>query len=96
MSKRNGTLRKPTPSRLASMRVALLSAISSMEPLVVAVLLVALVVLGGCATTGSTVTATRTICAPWRAITYSGKGDTAPTKEQIRVHNRTGENLKCW
>lgn len=60
-----------------------------------AVLLLLLAIyLGGCATTSST--ETKAQCAAWRPITYSLKGDTARTVKQIRVHNRTGQNLRCW
>jgi hypothetical protein len=52
--------------------------------------------LAGCQTTGTTVTTTKAQCGPWRAITYSSKGDTAQTVKQVRVHNRTGQHLKCW
>jgi hypothetical protein len=50
--------------------------------------------LAGCQTTSTT--ETRAQCSAWRAITYSTKGDTAPTVKQVRVHNRTGQNLGCW
>jgi uncharacterized protein YceK len=57
---------------------------------------VSAILLSGCVTTRTTVTTTEGRCAAWRAITYSGKGDTAPTVRQIRVHNRTGQRLGCW
>lgn len=41
-------------------------------------------------------TETRNACAPWRAITYDGKRDTAPTKQQVQEHNETGANIGCW
>lgn len=50
--------------------------------------------LAACSTTSST--ETKAQCAAWRAITYSSKKDTAVTVKQIRVHNRTGQNLGCW
>ena len=34
-------------------------------------------------------------CAAWRSILYSLK-DTAGTIQQVRVHNRVGQNLGCW
>ena len=50
----------------------------------------------GCASIPSTATGLKAQCAPWRAITYSGKRDTPATTRQVRVHNLTGENLGCW
>jgi hypothetical protein len=47
----------------------------------------------GCQTTATT---TKTVCAPWRAITYSGTKDTPNTVRQIRVHNQSGRNVGCW
>lgn len=35
-------------------------------------------------------------CAGWRALDYDGQNDTLPTIEQIRIHNQTGVNKKCW
>ena len=35
-------------------------------------------------------------CAAWRSITYSSSKDTPETVKQVRVHNRVGQNLKCW
>lgn len=52
-------------------------------------------ILAACQTT-TTATASRTVCAPWRAITYSGTRDTQQTQRQVKVHNRTGQNLGCW
>jgi hypothetical protein len=52
--------------------------------------------LAACATTGSTATGREAQCAPWRAISYSGKRDSPATVRQVRVHNRTGQNLGCW
>jgi hypothetical protein len=43
-----------------------------------------------------TVTAAKTQCEAWRPITYSGTRDTPQTVRQVRVHNRTGQNLGCW
>jgi hypothetical protein len=51
--------------------------------------------LAGCAT-DMTATATKTLCAAWRPITYSGTRDTSNTVRQVRVHNKTGQNLGCW
>lgn len=55
-------------------------------------------VLGGCQTTGTTGTVTdkASRCAAWRAITYSAKGDTKLTIQQIRTHNLVGRKLGCW
>ena len=50
----------------------------------------------GCAATRTTATTTEALCAPWRAITYSGRNDTPQTVRQIRVHNATGAKLACW
>ena len=36
------------------------------------------------------------IQAAWRAITYSAKGDTKLTVDQIRTHNLVGRKLGCW
>jgi hypothetical protein len=52
--------------------------------------------LAACATTSSTATGLKAVCAPWRAISYASKRDSAPTVRQVRVHNRTGQNLGCW
>lgn len=52
--------------------------------------------LAGCQTTGTTVTTTKAQCAPWRALTYSGRRDSAVTVRGIRVHNLVGQKLKCW
>lgn len=60
----------------------------------VLVLIPLLALLAGCQTT--TATTTRTVCAPWRPITYSGTKDTAPTVKQVRTYNQTGRNLGCW
>jgi hypothetical protein len=54
------------------------------------------VLLAGCVSTGLTATASKTVCRSWVPITYSGRNDTGLTKRQIRVHNRTGQNLGCW
>jgi hypothetical protein len=35
-------------------------------------------------------------CAAWRGIKYQYPGDTLETIEQVRTHNATGRNLKCW
>jgi len=61
-------------------------------------LFVAIVPLLGAAQCAHDVVATspRTVCAPWKPITYSGTRDTAPTTKQVRVHNLTGRNLGCW
>jgi len=56
----------------------------------------ACLVLAGCQTTSTTVTTREAQCKPWRAITYSSSKDTKQTVQQIRVHNRTGQHLKCW
>lgn len=52
--------------------------------------------LAGCGTIPMTATTTKAQCAAWRAITYSSSKDTAPTVEQIRVHNQVGQKLGCW
>jgi outer membrane murein-binding lipoprotein Lpp len=52
--------------------------------------------LAGCATTATTATTAKAQCAAWRAITYSSKNDTAETVRQVRVHNRTGQKIRCW
>lgn len=53
--------------------------------------------LGGCVTTGTLTSATNTEsqCAAWRRIRYSVK-DTELTAVQVRQHNQTGRNLRCW
>lgn len=53
-------------------------------------------VLSGCQTTSTTVTTREGRCAAWRAITYSAKGDTKLTVDQIRTHNLVGKKLGCW
>lgn len=52
--------------------------------------------LASCQTTGTTVTTREGRCAAWRAITYSAKGDTKLTVDQIRTHNLVGRKLGCW
>lgn len=52
--------------------------------------------LAGCQTTSTTVTTREGRCAAWRAITYSAKGDTKLTVDQIRTHNLVGKKLGCW
>ncbi|SCB52736.1 hypothetical protein GA0061099_103912 [Bradyrhizobium yuanmingense] len=52
----------------------------------------------GCKHTEETLTAAtaRQAKCDWTSkITYS-KRDTAPTIEQIQIHNRSGRNVKCW
>lgn len=51
--------------------------------------------LGGCVTTSSGVTTDKAQCVAWRSIRYHA-ADTQKTIRQVRVHNRTGQNLKCW
>lgn len=51
--------------------------------------------IAGCQTVTSS-TETRAQCAAWRSISYSAKKDTTDTVRQVRVHNRTGQNLGCW
>ena len=46
-------------------------------------------------TTGSTVTAKQSLCAPSRFITYSGTQDTPQTVRQIKVHNLTHQTIGC-
>jgi uncharacterized membrane protein YeiB len=58
--------------------------------------------LTNCVTTRGTATAGRAKashdarCAGWRAIDYSAKGDTTRTVTQVRRHNQTGVNKRCW
>lgn len=54
--------------------------------------------LTNCVSTGTTGTVTdkASRCAAWRAITYSAKGDTKLTVDQIRIHNAVGRRLGCW
>ena len=60
-----------------------------------------ILIVAGCNTIGS-VTTPKTLCGPagsgkaFQPITYSGLRDTSTTKRQIRVHNRTGQNIGCW
>jgi uncharacterized lipoprotein YmbA len=58
--------------------------------------LLALSMLGACATTGTTATTAKAQCAAWRAITYASQHDTAETVRQVRVHNLTGKKIGCW
>jgi hypothetical protein len=53
--------------------------------------------LAGCQHTEQLIAATaRQAKCDWtRNITYSKK-DTAPTVEQIQIHNQSGRNQKCW
>jgi len=46
-------------------------------------------------TTATTATTVEAQCTAWRAIRYH-HDDTAKTVQQVRVHNKTGQNLKCW
>ena len=55
-----------------------------------------LALLPACQTTSTTVTTREGRCAAWRAITYSAKGDTKLTVQQIRTHNLVGRKLGCW
>jgi hypothetical protein len=53
--------------------------------------------LAGCQTInpiGIGATDAKIVCAPWRPIYYS-RSDTKDTQVQVRVHNRTGERLRC-
>lgn len=61
-----------------------------------ALLLLLALSLPSCATTRTTATTAEALCAPWRAISFSGRNDTAQTVRQVRVHNATGAKLKCW
>lgn len=60
--------------------------------------LLAASLLSGCQTTGTstTVTGSKTICKPWKALTYSAEQDTLETIWNVRTHNQTGRNLRCW
>lgn len=51
--------------------------------------------MAGCETV-ETATNRAAQCAAWRAISYSAKGDTKLTVQQIRVHNEVGRKLGCW
>jgi hypothetical protein len=53
--------------------------------------------LAGCQHTGtaSGATSLKVVCRPWRPIYYSKK-DTSKTQNQVRIHNGTGERLRCW
>lgn len=78
---------------------ALAASISQSERLAVTLSAMCLMtLLANCATTGTTGTATdkASRCAAWRAITYSAKGDTNLTVDQIRIHNAVGRRLGCW
>ena len=71
----------------------------SMSRITLTMLLLSLsstLMLGACATTSMTGIHGKIACEPWRAITYSSKSDTAPTVKQIKIHNQTGRNLRCW
>lgn len=35
-------------------------------------------------------------CSGWRKITFDAENDTIDTIQQVRVHNRTGRNKRCW
>lgn len=52
--------------------------------------------LANCVTTRETATSVKALCAAWRAISYSAKGDTQMTVTQIRKHNAVGKRLRCW
>lgn len=81
--KRNGTLLSKLRSS-GALRLVLMPSAA----------LIAMAILSGCQTISSTETAAQ--CSAWRSITYSGKKDTPETVKQVRVHNRTGQNLGCW
>lgn len=52
--------------------------------------------LSGLSASRSTVTTSAELCRPWQAIPYSSAKDTPKTVRAVRVHNKTGANLKCW
>ena len=52
--------------------------------------------LAACAGMNSTGTGSRVACSGWKPITFSTAKDTKETVTQVRVHNQTGRNLKCW
>lgn len=53
-------------------------------------------ILAGCATVPTVETASKAnVCRPWKKISFS-KGDTDGTIKQVRVHDQTGRNLRCW
>ncbi|CEG08705.1 hypothetical protein BN961_02123 [Afipia felis] len=64
--------------------------------LMLSVLLAVAADLTGCVTTGTTATDINALCAPWRPIRYSAKSDTPETVKEVRTHNKTGQNLRCW
>lgn len=35
-------------------------------------------------------------CGRWQKIKYDGQADTFETIWQIRIHNQTGVNARCW
>lgn len=45
------------------------------------------VLLATCETTPSTGTISNEVCLIWRPLTYSARGDTPETVEQVRAHN---------
>ena len=101
MRKRNGKPPKPRLRNAPVRRAPLPSARSELGRMRrrlarVAAGLLAFSMLAGCATTRTTVTTARAQCAAWRAITYASQHDTAETVRQVRVHNRTGQKLRCW
>lgn len=86
-----GTLLCNARSNKASAPGATLKKASRLLPLLLVATLIS-----GCVTTRTTATDRKSQCAAWRAISYSAKGDTPLTVNQIRVHNRVGQLLKCW
>lgn len=84
VSKPNGTLPKQPQSNKAKRLAQMLSALCLLS------------LMTGCVTTRTTATDRKSVCAAWRAITYSAKGDTRMTIDQVRVHNAVGRKLGCW
>lgn len=81
---------KPLQSRAQKLGAKLKRASRLLSLLLVGLLI------SGCVTTRTTATDRKSQCAAWRAITYSANGDTKMTVDQIRIHNRVGQLLKCW
>lgn len=47
-------------------------------------------------TAGQSPSASKARCAGWRSIQYDYLNDTMGTIQQVRQHNQTGVNKKCW
>ena len=86
----NGTRRWRARLSTVKRRAAMPSA------LLLVILLTACAPTRATVTTGNSFAAFKARCSGWRAISFSAKGDTPRTIKEVRTHNQTGKNKKCW